>query len=263
MRHLPLPSFAALILAVCAVVFPGAAFAALDAKQSEALIRRVDAIQVRGGDWKGLAVLVHQEKGKPAVAQEAVVYNRDDGMKMVLVFLKPKTQAGRGYLLLDRNIWYYDPGVGKWERRTENDRIGGTTARRADFDAPRYGDRYTATFEADEKIGDVLVHRLALKAKPGVDVAYPIVKLWVDPKTAQVIKSEEYADSGRKLRSSFFNKWQKIDSESKGQPVWFPREIRLFSELERAQTVVHIKAVDARRLPANVFTKAWLESKSR
>ncbi|HXU65189.1 MAG TPA: outer membrane lipoprotein-sorting protein, partial [Polyangia bacterium] len=35
-------------------------------------------------------------------------------------------------------------------------------------------------------------------------------------------------------------------------------------EVEKAnQTLVLIKAVDPNSLPANLFTKAWLESKSR
>ncbi|HEY5453306.1 MAG TPA: outer membrane lipoprotein-sorting protein, partial [Polyangia bacterium] len=39
---------------------------------------------------------------------------------------------------------------------------------------------------------------------------------------------------------------------------------RFYDEVEKAnQTLVMIKAVDLKSLPANLFTKAWLESKSR
>ena len=46
--------------------------------------------------------------------------------------------------------------------------------------------------------------------------------------------------------------------------VWYPQEIRIYDEVEKANsTVILIKSVDLRSLEANIFTKAWLESKSR
>jgi len=59
-------------------------------------------------------------------------------------------------------------------------------------------------------------------------------------------------------------KWKKVYSESKKGEVWYPEEIRFYDEVEKAnQTLVLIRSVDLKALPANLFTKAWLESKSR
>ena len=70
--------------------------------------------------------------------------------------------------------------------------------------------------------------------------------------------------SGRLLRTSYYPKWKKQHSVSKNGDVWYPEEIRFYDEVEKAnQTLVLIRAVDMRGLPANLFTKAWLESKSR
>jgi hypothetical protein len=66
------------------------------------------------------------------------------------------------------------------------------------------------------------------------------------------------------LRTSYYPKWKKIFSSSKKGEVWYPEEIRFYDEVEKAnQTLVLIKAVDPSPLPTNLFTKAWLESKSR
>ena len=78
------------------------------------------------GDYKALAYLEQKEKDKTDVVREAVVYRRDADDKLMILFTKPKTEAGKGYLRLDKNLWSYDPTVGKWERRTERERIGGT-----------------------------------------------------------------------------------------------------------------------------------------
>jgi hypothetical protein len=46
--------------------------------------------------------------------------------------------------------------------------------------------------------------------------------------------------------------------------VWYPEEMRFYDEVEKANsTLILVKSVDMRPLEANLFTKAWLESKSR
>jgi hypothetical protein len=55
-----------------------------------------------------------------------------------------------------------------------------------------------------------------------------------------------------------------VASPSKGGDVWYPEEMRFFDEIEKGnQTLVLIKEIDLRPLEANLFTKAWLESRSR
>ena len=53
-------------------------------------------------------------------------------------------------------------------------------------------------------------------------------------------------------------------SPSKGEEIYFPREIRIFDEIEKGNaTTVVIQEVDLNSLPDSIFTKAWLEAKSR
>ena len=101
-------------------------------------------------------------------------------------------------------------------------------------------------------------------AKPDVDVAFPQIRIWVDKATNNLLKRQEMALSGRLLRTSYYPRWQKVFSESKKGDVWYPEEMRFFDEIEKGNsTVVLIKEIDLRPLEANIFTKAWLESKSR
>ena len=59
-------------------------------------------------------------------------------------------------------------------------------------------------------------------------------------------------------------KWEKKFSESKGEDIYFPKEIRIYDEIEKGnRSVIVIQKVDLRPLEKNIFTKAWLESKSR
>ena len=66
------------------------------------------------------------------------------------------------------------------------------------------------------------------------------------------------------MRTTYYPQWMKKFSESKGQDIYFPREIRIFDEIEKGNaTTVVIQDVDLNALPSSIFTKAWLEAKSR
>lgn len=255
-RPLLLPLAALLLL-------PGAAGALSDAELAK-VVAEIDERQRNQGDWKALCYMEQKEKDKTDVVYELLVYRRDEDDKQMFLFTKPKAEAGKGYLRIEKNLWLYDPSTGRWERRTERERIAGTNTRRGDLDESRLVEEYDAKWEADEKLGVYAVHRIRLTAKAGIDVAFPVVVLWVDQKTTNVLKRQELALSGRLMRTVYQPRWRKIFSPSKKADVWYPEEIRIFDEIEKGNsTLILIKEIDLRALEANLFTKAWLESRSR
>jgi hypothetical protein len=198
------------------------------------------------------------------VVSELLVFRRDADDKQMFLFTKPKSEAGKGYLRIEKNLWMYDPSTGRWERRTERERIGGTDTRRGDLDESKLAEEYDATYLGAEPLGKYQAWHLSLKVKPGVDVAFPQVELWVDQATQNILKRQELALSGRLMRTAYYPRWKKVWSESKKADVWYPEEMRLYDEIEKAnQTLVLIRSIDLRTLDPNLFTKAWLESKSR
>jgi hypothetical protein len=228
------------------------------------ILKAVDERQKNQGDYHSHIYMEQKERDKVDVVYEGEVYRRSEDQKFVILFSKPKASQGQGYLRIDQNLWFYDPAVGKWERRTERERIGGTNSRRSDFDESRLAIEYDPADDGEAKLGAYTAQAMTLKGKPGIDVAFPIIKLWVDKDTKNVLKRQEFALSGRLLRTSYYPKWKKAFSESKKGDVWYPQEIRFFDEVEKANsTLILINEVDFRSLPANLFTKAWLESKSR
>src|SRR4051812_24921085 len=186
-----------LLIPLLALATPLAAdAAALTKPQMLDVLKVIDDRQRNGGDYKSSVYIEQKEKDKNDLVYEAVVYRRDVSDKLMILFTQPKAEAGKGYLRIEKNLWSYDPTVGKWERRTERERIGGTDSRRADFDESRLAEEYEPTFVGDEKLGKFAVWHLKLEVKPGVDVAYPVVHLWVDQGTSNILKRQEYALSG-------------------------------------------------------------------
>jgi hypothetical protein len=245
-------------------VLPKVAHAAPSKAEMVALLKVVDDRQRNQGDWRSNVYMEQKEKDKVAVVYEALVFRRSADQRFMILFTKPKASQGQGYLRIDQNLWFYDPAVGKWERRTERERIGGTNSRRSDFDESRLAEEYDPEDNGEEKLGVYTAQVMTLKGKPGLDLAFPVIKLWVDKATNNVLKRQEFALSGRLLRTSYYPKWQKIFSESRGADVWYPQEIRFYDEVEKQNsTLILIKSVDLKALEPNLFTKAWLESKAR
>jgi outer membrane lipoprotein-sorting protein len=251
------------LLLLALLLLPAAARALTDAELAK-VVREIDERQRNQGDWKALCYMEQKEKDKTDVVYELLVYRRDEDDKQMFLFTRPKSEAGKGYLRIEKNLWLYDPATGRWERRTERERIAGTNTRRGDLDESRLVEEYDAKFEANEKLGVFSVHRILLTAKRGVDVAFPVVRMWVDQATLNVLKRQELALSGRLMRTIYEPRWRRIFSPSKGQDVWYPEEIRIYDEIEKGNsTLILIKEIDLRPLEANLFTKAWLESRSR
>ncbi|MSQ83430.1 MAG: outer membrane lipoprotein-sorting protein [Myxococcales bacterium] len=236
----------------------------LDAAGVKAVIKQIDDRQKNSGDYKTLVYIERKEKTKNDVVMEAVVYRRDADDKLMILFTQPKSERGKGYLRIERNLWMYDPGTGKWERRTERERIGGTDSRRADFDESRLAEEFDATYEGIETLGKISAHKLTLTVKKGVDVAYPKIMLWCNIVSGNVLKRQEFAASGKLMRTNLTPKWAKRYSESKKGDVWTPKTIYIYDEVEKGNsTVIVLKDMDLRPLQPNLFTKAWLESQSR
>jgi hypothetical protein len=237
---------------------------ALNPEETLALIKQLDDRQRNSGDYKALVYLERKETDKNDVIYQLVVYRRDDDDKLMMLFLKPKAEAGKGYLRIDKNLFMYDPATGKWDRRTERERIGGTDSRRQDYDESRLAEEFNPTYLKEDKLGRFQVHHIKLDAKSEADVAFPIMHIWVDQATGNLLKQQEFALSGKLMRTAYYPKWEKMFSPSKGADIYFPKQIRIFDEVEKGnRTVIVMQKVDLNKLPANIFTKAWLESKSR
>jgi hypothetical protein len=248
---------------VLALLAPRAALALSKADMID-LLKVVDERQGNQGDWRSFIYMEQKEKDKVDVAYEALVFRRSKDQKFMILFTKPKASQGQGYLRIDKNLWFYDPSVGKWERRTERERIGGTNSRRSDFDESRLAEEYEPEDLGQEKLGAYSAQVMKLTGKPNIDLAFPVIKLWIDKDTKNILKRQEFALSGRLLRTSYYPRWKKAYSESKKADVYYPEEMRFYDEVEKANsTFILVKSVDMKPLEPNLFTKAWLESKSR
>ncbi len=237
--------------------------AALGAADVQALLSDIDARQRATGDYRAVALIEQKRGGESDAVFQSSIYRRDADGRFLILFVKPRSEAGKGYLRVDENLFLYDPTVGKWERRTERERLMGTDTRRADLDEWRLSEQYEGVHLGDEKLGRFDVLHLELSAKDGASVPYPKLHLWVDQASKNVLKRQDYALSGRLMRTAYYPKWRRALTKE-GKELSFPEETRIFDEVETGnRTTVVITDLDLSDVDPNIFTKAWLESRSR
>ena len=250
-----------LLSLVCGM--PAVSVWALDAKELADLVALIDERQRSTGDYES-QIYMREKEGKNDKAFEATVYRRDADQKWMILFNKPKSESGKGYLRIDKNLFMYEPTLGKWERNTERSSIVGTGSQRSDFDASKLTQEFIAQFKGLEKLGKFSVYHLKLTAKPNVEVGYPVQELWVDVDSKNVLKREDRATSEKLMRTIYYPAWEKRYSASKKADVYVPKEIRIYDEVEKENsTIIEIRDVKLESLQANIFTKAWIESKSK
>src|SRR4051812_48037337 len=98
---------------VVASLFALPAFADLTEAEMVTLLKEQDDRQRATGDYKALAYIEQKEKDKADIVREMLVYRRDADDKLMLLFTKPKSEEGKGYLRIDKNLWSYDPNTGR------------------------------------------------------------------------------------------------------------------------------------------------------
>jgi outer membrane lipoprotein-sorting protein len=236
--------------------------ASLNQNEVNALVEKMDELSRFETDFNAEIFLQQKHREKGDLLYKMAVFRQDQSNHLTMLFLKPKTDAGKGYLVLDKNLFLYTPNTGDWTRVGE-DRISGTDTNLADFDNWNLSEEYSAEFIGLEKLGKFPVYHLSLTARPGIQVKAQRIGLWIEPRKSFALKVQEYAQSGRLLRTTYRTKWRKVEDEGETQR-YIPMETRIYDEVEKGnQTIMVIDKITLKQLPKEIFTKAWLEAKSR
>src|SRR4051812_17312289 len=88
-------------------LFAAGSPAKLDKNKMVDILKGIDQRIKSPGDYKALFYLEQKEKDKPDVVREGLAYRRDTDEKLMILFTKPKTEVGKGYLRVDKNLWFY------------------------------------------------------------------------------------------------------------------------------------------------------------
>lgn len=238
---------------------PAFAEAALSA---QALLESIDERMSVRSDYRGTVRIRTRLKNGTENVAEVQVFRRDASEDLLLLFTRPQQQRGGGYLRIGRNLWEYDPVAGRWERRTRRSAIVSTFTCESDFDRSRLAEEYEGKEEGAETVGGVTFRKLYLTGRPGKEVTFPIMRLWVDP-DGNVVRRIGYAPSGRVLRADTIRGYQRLKDPSTGKYFFHLKEVVEEIEELGVTVIVRYDEVQLSPLQANMFTKAWFETRTR
>ncbi len=231
-----------------------------DQKANETLAAIDERITFKG-DYTGLVKVREIRKDGTDTTMEFRVHRRDATNDFLLFTIQPPNSAGTGFLRIGENLWFYSSTVGQWSRSTRRASVTSTVACQSDFDRSTLALDYEAKDEGVDELNGKKFRKLYLTAKPGRDPLFLRMHMWVDQDN-NVAKKVGYAPSGRVLRTDIVKSYGRT-KEPSGRVVTFPREVSEYAEEEGVEGVVRYEQVDLNPLTPNIFTKAWLESKSR
>lgn len=223
-----------------------------------ALLEAVDAqLNFQSGDFTAVVSLVKEDPQEGVEKSVVHMFRRDAEGKFVLLFREPSVKKGQGYLRLDDNLWLYDPESRKFSHSSMKERFGDTDARNSDFGLSTLSADYAVESVADGTLGKYPVHVLDLRARSG-EVTYARKRLWVTKDTLLVLKSEDYSEAGRLMRTSLHPGYTRVGQQ------YAPTKIVYVDELVKGKkTTITLTDVSRDAVPDSVYTKAYLERVNR
>lgn len=276
----------ALIKATAAIVLSLASMAAFAAPDFAAMLKAVDDLgSFPGKDVSVTYSVVDQKPGKPDSFFQWSFFRRDDKDQMVMVTLKPDTQAGEGILKISDDVYRYQPDVG-WTHFSMSKDIQNSKAKASDFRGSRLSEDYDVVASEEVALGKFPAWALTLKAKT-VEVSYDWVKVYIRKDKPIILKQEDYSqaetfDKATLLRTVTYPP-KYVEVAGKMMPV----EIRMVDEViignkttmsisenpkpkdpKKPEYLIAAGYTDAKgkysdHLPESTFSKAFLEKTNK
>lgn len=165
-------------------------------------------------------------------------------------FLEPPNARGQKVLMVQRNMWFLRPGLGKAVPISPRQRLVGE-ASVGDVASTNYVDDYAATLARDEPCGNEVCRVLELKAA-SPKATYDRVLYWIVLARLVAVKAEFFTVSGRRLKYAEFTYDNKVRFE--GRTRSFLSEMVIHDDLDAARsTTMKFSGVKVARFGASDF----------
>jgi len=208
-------------------------------------------------DFSAMATVIQEDPTEGVEKMIVQSFRRDREDKFVFLFLEPAVQKGQGYLRIDDNLWFYDPESRQFSHSSMKEQFGGTDARNSDFGSSDMTGDYRVVSITDGTLGQYEAYVLELAAKHN-EVTYPKEKVWVTRDRFLVLKSEDYSETGRLLRTSLYPSYAKAGNQYIASRMIFIDEL-----VKGKKTSITLSQISRAPLPASTFTKTYLERVNR
>ncbi len=227
---------------------------AVTLEEGQKLLEKIDEMSnFEGTDFSALMTMVTEDPESGIEKTKVQQFRSDDDDKFLLLIQEPLVKKGQGYLMIDDNLWFYDPESRKFSHTSMKDQFNGSDANNSDFKASSTADDYVVTSIEEGKLGKYDVYIMEIEATNN-EVTYPTQKLWVTINGTLVLKTEDYSAGGRLMRTSYYPTYAKAGDN------YIPTKMIFIDELiEGKKTQITISDISTKDIPDSIFTKSYVE----
>lgn len=208
-------------------------------------------------DMTATITQVNVSPDRGTTTRKQIIYRRDKDNAFLMLTLEPESRKGQGLLLVDQNMWRYDPKSRKFTHTSLKETYDNSTVRNADFRRFQRALDYSVTSLESGMLGKYPVWIAELQANND-EVPFPFIKIWVEKERQIVLKQEEYSLSKKLLRIAYYTSYVQIGNSYVPTNQIF--QDGLIPEKRSQMTYTNIST---KPVPNDVFTKNYLERMSQ
>lgn len=228
------------------------------------ILKAIEQNESMTQDVQSKVVLTENRRGQGVKVLTMEYFRRDKDKSFVIAMTGPESERGNGYLRQGDHFWMYRRNTRTFQHVNRDESIGGSDAKGGDFESRPFTEMYAPVKDGAGKealrtdtVGGVACWRLEVRAIVS-DVDYPRKTLWVRQDNMLLAKQQSYSSSGTLMQSAYFTKYQPIAGRQLSTRMVFVDEVE-----KGNRSMVDLSEVKVGPVDPQVFTKAWLESKSR
>lgn len=248
--------------AILSAALPAAAQAKKPMANDEAALALVrgfeEKLNLLGLDIANTFTLVQKKTGEADRVLQVKIYRRDAADTFALVFQFPDSEKGKGYYRNKDDLFLYLPSTREFVYRNRKDDVGSTDVRTDLFGKSDAASQYWITSAGTAKVAKWDCDVVRLDAKQ-LDVSFPIQKWYVRKTDGLPVKVENFSASETLLRTSYYVDYQQVVP---GKFIF--TKLLAVDALEKGrQTFLSNEGISTAKIPDYVFSKAFLEERSR
>ncbi|MGD9940289.1 MAG: outer membrane lipoprotein-sorting protein [Clostridia bacterium] len=221
------------------------------------LVRLDKQSSFSGQDYSAKLRMVSDDPEEGTEVRSARTFRRDDSNAFVILFTEPEDQLGQGYLMVDENLWFYDPISRKFTHTSLKENLQGTDAKNSDLGQSSLAQDYKVASSRQGKLGSFDVWILDLEATNN-EAVYPYKRVSISVDKELLLKSEDYSLSKRLLRTAYYTSYVKASNSFVADKILFVDAL-----VPGKKTQFTMSEIAVAPLPDSVFTKAYIERVNR
>ncbi|MDA3833689.1 MAG: outer membrane lipoprotein-sorting protein [Spirochaetales bacterium] len=243
---------------IAVLLFSSALLGAVTVEDGQRLLGVIDKTSnFSGMDLAAVMTMVTEDPEKGIERTVVQQFRNDDEEKFLMLIKEPSIKKGQGYLMVEDNLWFYDPESRNFSHTSLKDQFSNSDANNSDFNASAMEKDYRVVSIKEGRLGKYDVYTLEIEANNN-EVTYPKQKIWVTVQGTLVLKTEDYSAGGRLMRTSYYPSYARA-----GKNVIPTKMIFVDELIAGKKTTITIQDISVDKLPTSIFTKSYVERVNR